>query len=346
MKHRSLAIIIALLSGASITILLIPALLSNKQLWIVFFVSTGVIFSLVWIFNEFIVFRDLHKLNMLIKKLGEDTTLDDSVVASLKTHKSQELAQNIVEYYIRKNKRLDELVKKADLRRQFIADVSHELKSPLFSAQGYVHTLLDGAIKDMAVRTKFLKKAVKNLDYLDVLIQDLLVLSQIESKAISMFPEHFDIVTLVNEVLDEREAKAAKASVVLSSGSDKSPLIVYGDYTRIAQVMTNLVNNGINYNSEGGKVTVSVAEKSNGVMVSVVDDGDGIEKENHDKIFNRFFRVDKSRTLKKSTGLGLAIVKHILENHNTAIHIESELGKGSTFSFFLPRDKVYVGAAE
>jgi two-component system, OmpR family, phosphate regulon sensor histidine kinase PhoR len=346
MKHRSPAIIVALLSGASITLLLIPALLTNNQLWLVFFISTGVIFSLVWIFNEFIVFRDLHKLNMLIRKLGEDTTLDDSVVASLKTHKSQELAKNIVEYYIRKNKRLDDLVKKADLRRQFIADVSHELKSPLFSAQGYVHTLLDGAIKDMAVRTKFLKKAVRNLDYLDVLIQDLLILSQIESNAISMFPGHFDMVTLVNEVLDEREAKATKATVSLSCTSDKSPQIVYADYTRITQVMTNLVNNGINYNSKSGMVTVNLTEEHDGVMVSVKDDGEGIERENHDKIFNRFFRVDKSRTLKKSTGLGLAIVKHILENHNTSIQLESELGKGSTFSFLLPRDKVYVGAAE
>jgi len=278
--------------------------------------------------------------------LGEDTTLDGSVVANLKMHKSQELANNIVEYYIRKNKHLDELVKKADLRRQFIADVSHELKSPLFSAQGYVHTLLDGAIKDMEVRTKFLKKAVRNLDYLDVLIQDLLVLSQIESKAISMFPDHFDMVTLVNEVIDEREAKAAKAEITLSCNSDKSPLIVYGDYTRITQVMTNLINNGINYNSSGGEVSINLAERDNGVIVAVTDNGDGIKKVNHDKVFNRFFRVDKSRTLKKSTGLGLAIVKHILENHNTAIQLESELGKGSTFSFLLTRDKMYTGAAE
>lgn len=346
MKHRSLAIIIALLAGASITLLLIPALLSNKQLWILFFVSSSIIFVLVWIFNEYIIFRDLHKLDMLIRKLGEDTTLDGSVVDSLKTRKSQELAQNIVEYYIRKNKRLDELVKKADLRRQFIADVSHELKSPLFSAQGYVHTLLDGAIEDMSVRTKFLKKAVKNLDYLDVLIQDLLVLSQIESKAISMFPDHFDMVTLASEVIDEREAKAAKADVTLSCDADKAPLIVYGDYTRITQVMTNLVNNGINYNSKGGKVAIELKEKHNGIMVSVIDNGVGIEKEYHDKVFNRFFRVDKSRTIKKSTGLGLAIVKHILENHGTAIELESELGKGSTFSFLLPRDKVFKGAAE
>ena len=124
----------------------------------------------------------------------------------------------------------------------------------------------------------------------------------------------------------------------------KSPLIVYGDYSRITQVLTNLVNNGINYNHEGGRVTIDLEEKQNGIMVSVIDDGEGIDKNYHDKVFNRFFRIDKSRTVKKSTGLGLAIVKHILENHNTNIHLQSELGKGSTFSFLLIRDKVLVSA--
>jgi two-component system phosphate regulon sensor histidine kinase PhoR len=346
MKHRIIAIIVALLSGASITLLLIPALLSNKQLWLVFFVSTSIIFTLVWVFNEFIVFRDLHKLDMLIRKLAEVTELDEESVHNLKMLQSQELAHNITDYYNRKNKHLDELIKNSDLRRQFIADVSHELKSPLFSAQGYVHTLLDGALKDKEVRTKFLKKAARNLDYLDVLIQDLLILSQIESKAIRMFSDHFDMVALAYDVLDDRESKATKAEITLSCNYEKSPLIVFGDYSRITQVLTNLVNNGINYNSKGGTVSINIENKHNGIMVLVKDDGEGIEKEFHDKVFNRFFRIDKSRTVKKSTGLGLAIVKHILENHNTVIHLESELGKGSTFSFLLPRDKVFISVAE
>jgi len=345
MKHRSIAIIIALLSGASITLLLIPALLSNKQLWIIFFVSTTIIFLLVWIFNEFIIFRDYYKLDMLIRKLAEGKESGE-IEHNLKMYQAQNLARDMTDYYSRKNTYLDELIKSSDLRRQFIADVSHELKSPLFSAQGYVLTLLDGADKDKNVRTKFLKKAARNLDYLDILVQDLLVLSQIESKAISMFEDHFDMVNLAKEVLEDREAKAAKAEISLKCMHEKSPLIVYGDYTRITQVLTNLVNNGINYNSPGGNVVVELQEKFEGILVSVVDTGDGIEPENHEKVFNRFFRVDKSRTVKKSTGLGLAIVKHILENHNVSIHLDSELGKGSTFSFLLPRDKKYTSASE
>ena len=159
MKHRIIAIIIALLSGASITLLLIPALLSNRQLWLVFFISTSIIFFLIWVFNEFLVFRDLHKLKILIKRLAEDNELDIDAEHNLKMLQSQDLAHDITDYYNRKNQHLEELIKNSDLRRQFIADVSHELKSPLFSAQGYVHTLLDGAVLDKEVRTKFLMKA-------------------------------------------------------------------------------------------------------------------------------------------------------------------------------------------
>jgi two-component system, OmpR family, phosphate regulon sensor histidine kinase PhoR len=339
MKHRILAIIIALLSGASITLLLIPAHLSNAQLWIAFFIATAITFILVWIFNEYIVFRDLHKLDMLIKKLAGGDEIDQAAVGSLKMHKTRQLARDILDDYRRKNIKIEELIKKADLRRQFIADVSHELKSPLFSAQGYVLTLLDGAKKDKEVRVKFLKKAAKNLSYIDALIQDLLTLSQIESMAIRMLPDYIDIVALAREVLEEQEPKAKKAGITLHCASENKAAIIYGDYTRITQVLTNLVNNGINYSNDGGRVTIDIKEKPAGILISVIDTGVGIDGAYHDKIFNRFFRVDKSRTMKKSTGLGLAIVKHILERHNSNIELVSEPGKGSIFSFLLPRDK-------
>jgi two-component system phosphate regulon sensor histidine kinase PhoR len=340
MKHRYLAFIIALLSGAIITLLLIPAHLSNKQLWILFFVTASVIFVLVWVFNEYITSRDLNKLGLLLKKLASDPPHIKIDLQNLKLRQTQELANDINNYFRSKNIIVDDLIKKSDLRRQFIADVSHELKSPLFSAQGYVHTLLDGAIKDKAVRDKFLKKAARNLDYLDILVQDLLTLSQIESQAIRMLPEHFDIVSLALEVKEDRESRATKAGVTVTCNFDEAPSIVYGDYTRITQVLTNLVNNGINYNNEGGSVSININEQEEGVLISVIDTGEGIAKEYHEKVFNRFFRIDKSRTVKKSTGLGLAIVKHILENHFTSINLVSEPGKGSTFSFKLTRDKI------
>lgn len=344
MRHSVLAIVIALLAGAVITLLLIPVDLNNQQLWIIFFVNILVVFITVWSFNEFLVFRDVQKLTMLVKKLREGKI--DSSDQNIKMEQLRLLEVTLKRYFHDKNLQVDDLEKKSDLRKQFIADVSHELKSPLFSAQGYVHTLLDGAIKDKEVRKKFLKKSARNLDYIDILIQDLLVLSQIESEAIRMIPDHFDLIGLVEEVLDDQESKAAKLAVSLSLEQDKSPMIVYADYSRIRQVLTNLVNNGINYTKAGGKVIVKLEDKEKSVKISVLDDGVGIDEKYHTRIFNRFFRIDKSRTVKKSTGLGLAIVKHILERHNTSISVESRPGEGSTFIFVLAKDKWIENEAE
>ena len=204
MKHRILAIIIALLTGATTTLLLIYINLSNEQLWIVFFCVTIISFIFIWSVNEFIVFRDIQKLNLMIKKLNDGEKEGHNHNIKLEQLKSIELG--LQRYYQSLSHQIEDLEKKSALRKQFIADVSHELKSPLFSAQGYVHTLLDGAIKDKEVRAKFLKKSVRNLDYIDVLIQDLLVLSQIESEAIRMIPDHFNIIGLAEEIIDDRES--------------------------------------------------------------------------------------------------------------------------------------------
>jgi two-component system phosphate regulon sensor histidine kinase PhoR len=154
-----------------------------------------------------------------------------------------------------------------------------------------------------------------------------------------MIPDHFDLIGLAEEIIDDRESKAGKSAIQLSLEYEKSPLIVYADYSRIRQVLTNLVNNGLNYTKAGGSVIIKLEDVEKGIRVSVSDDGIGIAEKYHTKIFNRFFRIDKSRTVKKSTGLGLAIVKHILERHNTTIIVDSSPGEGSSFSFVLSKDK-------
>lgn len=337
MKHPVLSLIIALLSGAVVTLILIPFQLTNTQLWVVFFAITVVVFSIVWIFNEYLVFRDMNKLKILVKNLENRSKDGDEYSFSMRD--AQVLGAAINRFRQSQNLKFEDLNKKSNLRRQFIADVSHELKSPLFSAQGYVHTLLDGAIKDKEVRNKFLRKSARNLDYIDILIQDLLTLSQIESEAIRMIPDHFNMISLAEEIIDDRESKANKASVTLELKHNITPIIVFADYSRIMQVMINLVNNGINHNKPGGKVVIEINELDDKVRIAIADDGEGIAEKYHERIFNRFFRIDKSRTVKKSTGLGLAIVKHILERHNSQIELESEPGKGAKFSFLLPRDK-------
>ncbi|MEM6362118.1 MAG: ATP-binding protein, partial [Bacteroidota bacterium] len=211
----------------------------------------------------------------------------------------------------------------------------------IFAAQGFVHTLLDGAVKDKSVRHRFLKKAAKSLDGLDMLVQDLLVLSQIETGEIRMYFEYFDIKQMTADILEQFENKADKKDITISFEENiPNSVTVYGDWQRLNQVITNLLSNAIKYSNEGGKVTIDFDVDESKVGVTVRDNGEGIPKTDVDRIFERFYRVDKSRSREKGgTGLGLAIVKHILEGHKSTIHVKSEVGQGSVFSFKLPKEK-------
>ncbi len=239
-----------------------------------------------------------------------------------------------------KQKEIDELRKLEAFRREFIADVSHELKTPIFAAQGFVHTLLDGAVNDKTVRTKFLKKAAKSLDGLDMLVQDLLTLSHIETGQIKMHFETVDMYELTEEVFEQFEGKADKKDVKLKIDVHRQKVWVYADWQRISQVMTNLISNAIKHSHDGSEVMVSFQVNKKNIVTHIIDSGEGIPTEDQVRIFERFYRVDKSRSREKGgTGLGLAIVKHILDGHNTKAEVESTPGKGSTFSFKLPRVK-------
>ena len=252
----------------------------------------------------------------------------------------QKINEEIYSFAALKQKEIDELKKLEAFRKEFIADVSHELKTPLFAAQGFVHTLLDGAVNDKAVRGKFLKKAAKSLDGLDVLVQDLLTLSQIETGDIKMRFEHFDLYKLCHEVMDLSEEKAAKKNIRLKLEGGNHKIFVHADWQRITQVVTNLVSNAINYTPDGGEVVVSFDVSKKNITTLITDTGEGIPAQHIPRIFERFYRVDKSRSREKGgTGLGLAIVKHILEGHNTKPEVESTVGKGSMFSFKLQRAK-------
>jgi two-component system phosphate regulon sensor histidine kinase PhoR len=255
----------------------------------------------------------------------------------------KDINEEIYSFATLKQKEIDELKKLEAFRKEFIADVSHELKTPIFAAQGFVHTLLDGAMNDKNVRSRFLKKAAKSLDGLDILVQDLLTLSQIETGDIKMHFEHIDLVKLCEEVIDQFEEKAEKKNIKIKIDTDHHhhhKMMVYADWQRITQVMTNLVSNAINYTQEGGEVTISFEMGKKNISTLITDTGEGIPPQHLSRIFERFYRVDKSRSREKGgTGLGLAIVKHILDGHGSRPEVESELGKGSIFSFKLPRTK-------
>ncbi len=226
-------------------------------------------------------------------------------------------------------------------RREFLGEVSHELKTPIFAIQGFIHTLIDGAMEDEKVRVKFLRKAMKNADRLSSLVQDLLVITQAESGEIEMKIRKFSIYELVCDVLDSLEYKFTKKKRNISYRIDAKGLEetqVLADRERIQQVLTNLIDNAIKYGDSEGEVVVKLAEGEGKIVTHVSDNGPGIEQEHLDKIFRRFYRVDKSRSREKGgTGLGLAICKHLLKLHGEQITVDSILGEGTTFSFSLKR---------
>lgn len=340
-SSRGLALLLALCI-ALITSLFLSLFKSVNfnALLVAFGISFSVSYLLIFVVLEFLIFRELAKLYKLMAKLKkkELSKIDKQKEVPLNPLKT--INEDIYSFAELKQKEIDELKKLEAFRREFIADVSHELKTPIFAAQGFVHTLLDGAVNDKNVRTKFLKKAAKSLDGLDILVQDLLTLSHLETGQIKMHFESFDLRKLTEEVVEQFEEKAEKKDIKLRIEDSGHKVMVYADWQRINQVMTNLISNAIKHSNEGSEVVINFESSKKSVTTKIQDSGEGIPAEHQARIFERFYRVDKSRSrVKGGTGLGLAIVKHILDGHNSKPEVESIPGKGSTFSFKLPRAK-------
>lgn len=302
-------------------------------------ISFAASYLLIYLTLEFFIFREVNNLYEVLRDLGTDSPGLGSENQRQHFNPLRQISEEINVYARFKQAQVEELQKMAEYRREFIADVSHELKTPLFAAQGYIHTLLDGAINDKSVRQRFLKKAAKSLDGLDMLVHDLLSLSQIESGEVHIHPEAIEMDEVVMEVFDQFENKAQKKKIKLGLSAD-SDAVVYADVKLIYQVMVNLISNAIKYTKDDGVVDVYYEYTKEEVTIYVKDKGRGIPKEDLARIFERFYRVEKSRSKEKDkggTGLGLAIVKHILELHDSSIEVESEVGKGSTFSFTLKK---------
>jgi two-component system phosphate regulon sensor histidine kinase PhoR len=258
------------------------------------------------------------------------------------TPEGDELSHLIWEVYRTGQKlenEIQELKRMEHYRREFIGNVSHELKTPIFSVQGFTETLLDGAIEDDAVNRNFLEKIMHNVNRLDNLAQDLSDIARIETGELEMEAESFVLADVAEEVTDSLEIKAENKGIELRPRVPDDLPRVYGDRERIRQVLVNLTDNAIKYNREGGHVEIVARrlQQSDEVKISVVDDGIGIDPDHIPRLTERFYRVDKSRSRNQGgTGLGLAIVKHILGAHDRELMVESTPGSGSTFGFTLP----------
>ena len=229
-------------------------------------------------------------------------------------------------------------------RKQYLGNVAHELKTPIFNIQGYISTLLDGGLEDEVINRKYLERAEKSVERMINILGDLDTISRLDSDMNQMHPESFDMVALCKDIAEQAEMEAAKRNITLQvKGADNLPSScwVSADKFYIGQVLENLIVNSIRYGKEGGLTKITCRDMLDKVLVEVEDDGIGIAKGDLPRVFERFYRTDKGRSREQGgTGLGLAIVKHIIENHGEKVSVRSELGVGSTFTFTLKKVKL------
>jgi len=278
-----------------------------------------------------VIYKSIHHHKM---SAGEKQGLVD-----VKTDILDQVEKEVEEWARTQAAEIEQLKAWQLYRRKFLGDISHELKTPIFNIQGYIETLLDGARKDPHVSKKYLKRAAKNVERLETIVEDLQVIARLESGELLLDHQTFDIREMAEEVFEDLEIKAEKRKISLDfkHGADLH-FMVCADRDYIRQVMMNLVMNSIKYGKNGGITKVGFYDMDKNILVEVADDGIGIPSQHLKHVFDRFYRVDKSRSREQGgSGLGLAIVKHIVEAHEQTINVRSSEGIGSTFGFTLEK---------
>lgn len=312
---------------------------SGSYLQILFFFFF--IYVLSFVIIQYRVKRFIYKQ---VKKIYDNVSLLDASTLIPKniTTDMASLTREVEKFAEDKKLEIETLKVRENYRKEFMGNVSHELKTPLFTVQGYILTLLDGAIKDKTVRKKYLQRASKGVDRLIFIVKDLDMITKLELGDLNIHKEDFNIIELVQNVFDLLEMKALKRNITLTFDKEyTASIFVNADRERMQQVLTNLIVNSVKYGKEGGTTEVSIEDLiKNKVIVRVTDNGEGIAKENITRIFERFYRVDKSGSRREGgSGLGLSIVKHVIEAHKEKIYVESHFGIGSEFSFTLEKTK-------
>ncbi len=323
-------------------VLILMSLLYKNQLkhqiafGIIFIISIYIFSFLVLQYRvERFIYRRVKKIYDEVSLLESTTLINQPITTDMET-----LSREVKKFATDKKLEIEMLEIREQYRREFLGNVSHELKTPLFTVQGYVSTLLDGAMDDKNIRKKYLKRAEKGVERLIYIVEDLDMITKLESGDLDLNMTDFDIVELIQNVFDLLEMKADKKKIKLAFESKNvQSVIIRGDQDRIQQVLENLIVNSIKYGKEGGLTEVGVVNLTKKkVLIRISDNGEGVEKQNIPRLFERFYRVDKSGTRSEGgSGLGLAIVKHIIEAHKEKVYVESEFGIGSEFSFTLEK---------
>ena len=299
------------------------------------FIIFLILFLVIWIFSELFIYK---KVNAILNYIREARSKKQEA-RSKKQDLLRELEEEINAWSKERKEESDRLEQLETYRKEFLGNVSHELKTPIFNIQGYIHTLLDGALSDPTVNRDYLQRAEKSVDRMITIIEDLQTITQLEKGELILDEEPFDLTELCKDVIQSQElnAKANKISLELRQEGAQQMKVV-ADRFRIRQVLVNLVVNSIRYGKQNGTITVRISDAGEKIIVEVSDNGLGISKEHLPRIFERFYRVDKSRSRELGgTGLGLSIVKHIIEAHHQTIDVISTEGVGSVFSFSLQK---------
>ncbi|MBR2351714.1 MAG: sensor histidine kinase [Alistipes sp.] len=319
----------------------ITAILTHAEWWIALGASllTFVLISLfaLWIMVKYVA----YKLRPIYSTVFSRDVHTREMLDELKDKRVENISQELTAWADDNDKEITRLKDAEKFRKQYLGNVAHELKTPVFNIQGYISTLLDGGLEDELINRKYLERAEKSVDRMINIIRDLDTISDLENDMTMMKPESFDIVALAKEIAEQAEMEAAKKNITITvkfSQNLPSRFWVSADKFYIGQVLENIIVNSIRYGKEGGNTKIDFRDMLDKILIEIEDDGIGIAKGDLPRVFERFYRTDTGRSRGQGgTGLGLAIVKHIIEGHGEHVSVRSEVGVGSTFAFTLKK---------
>ncbi len=312
--------------------------------------STGfwVIISLISLISTYVVVRFFfetfifRKIKLIYKVINQSKrSMSQNAPFSISEVSFDQVNEEVEEWAKKKESEIEYLTGLESYRRNYLGNISHELKTPIFTITGYLHTLIDGGLYDENINKKYLRRAISNVERLQNIVEDLEVINKLESGAVELDLVKFDLKSLTTEVINDLTMLAAdkEITITLKEGASKA-FYVEADRENIRQVLNNLVSNSIKYGNEGGTTKIAFYDMADKVLIEVSDDGIGIEEQHLKHLFDRFYRVDSSRSRAQGgSGLGLSIVKHIIEAHQQSINVRSTVGVGSTFGFTLKKTK-------
>ena len=332
------SLLIALFSTAIVAVLLLIV----QMYWLNLVIVAVATFALVFVSSLFVIRKYVaYKLRPIYSIVSAREVKAQEVFSELQDKRVESLGEELTEWAATNDREIARLKEAEHFRKQYLGNVAHELKTPIFNIQGYISTLLDGGLEDELINRKYLERTEKSIDRLINIVNDLETINKLESNMNALNADRFDIVALTREIADQAEIEADKRRIkILVKGGDNlpSPFWVQADKHYVGQVLVNLIVNSIRYGREGGQTKIHFRDLLDKILIEVEDNGQGIAKEDQPRIFERFYRTDKGRSREQGgTGLGLAIVKHIVEAHGERISVRSEVGSGSTFSFTLKK---------